>query len=110
MLGAAAGVAMGVVAGCTGALGLAAEAGAGVDLPELFSLFLLAIPVGLILCPGLVLWGTVAAWRIAETAPDDAFPAPHGATAAAGELDPLDTPFDPLDAPFDPPAGGGAGG
>ncbi|NNJ27202.1 hypothetical protein [Alienimonas chondri] len=111
MLGAAAGVAMGVVAGCSGMLTLIINAGGDVDMPELFGLAFLAIPVGLIACPGLVLWGTVVSWRVAERDPDldaAAMVAAAGSTAGANavggeQTDALDAPFDPLDAPFDPP-------
>lgn len=97
MLGAAAGVAMGVVLGCSGCLGATAAAGNNVNVPDEFGLFLLAIPVGLILCPGLVLWGLVMAWRAAERDPDGLGPAPAAPVSPTdgGEIDPLDAPFDP---------------
>ncbi|MEM9701948.1 MAG: hypothetical protein AAF907_05850 [Planctomycetota bacterium] len=98
--GAAAGVAMGVVLGCSGIFGLLANFGGDVDLPEETQLFLLLIPVGLILCPGLVMWGTIAAWRVVEADPDfdDRLPDAKAATPAgrppADDLSALDAPFE----------------
>jgi len=102
-LGAASGIAMGLVIGCSGLLVAADEAGSRVNPPEESLLFLLAIPVGLIVCPGLGLWGLVESWRIAERDPDGLGPAfarpdPKPDDAATDEE------IDPLDAPFDPPA------
>ena len=97
--GALAGVALGgVTAGFT-ALIFADFLGARVNPPDLSGLLLLAIPVGLVACPGLVLWGLVSAWRVAERLPDDAPP------GAARRADPrgADEEVNPLDAPFAPP-------
>ncbi|MFH5805236.1 hypothetical protein [Alienimonas sp. DA493] len=95
MLGAGFGAAMGVVLGGGGALGLVEATGGRVDLPEEFALFLLALPVGAVVCPGLVLWGLVAAWRVAEKDPVDPRDVAAAAAGGGGKLDALDAPFDP---------------
>ncbi|QDT15799.1 hypothetical protein [Alienimonas californiensis] len=106
MLGAAFGAAMGAVTACGGLLGIAAAAGGRVELPEAFLLFLLAIPVGIVVCPGLALWGLVAAWRVAEQDPDGHGPDPAvAAPPPPGGGDGLDA----LDAPFAPPPTGRGG-
>ena len=108
MIGAAAGVAMGVVTGCGGLWAVAGIHGAAGEPSPWFALFLLAFPVGLVVCPGFVLWGTVRAWQIAERLPDDDVPPAAGFTTGAatdaGSVDPLDAPFAPAPPQAEPGA------
>ena len=95
MTGAAAGVAMGAVMSCGGLWAVAGIQGAAGEPSPWFALFLLAFPVGLVVCPGFVLWGTVRAWQIAERLPDDDVAPAAPAATVGSAVDPLDAPFAP---------------
>ena len=94
--GAAAGALMGAVGLCGGLLLSAllildVYFNAYRDPPEWLAVALAVVPAGLVLAPGLTLWGLVKVWREIEDAP----------------LPPAAPSNDALDQPFDAPHAGG---